>query len=292
MSTNRIVAEETAWLYEAAQEGNTSRVEELVHGKKADVNFHQRNHYGSTPLIAAIAGGHVETVRALLEGGADVAALKTPDANSPLHEACFQKNPDIVRLLLQYKDQFVDDLHDTSDKNTPVWSMVNAVNQFGNVPLHAAAMAGCAGCVEALLEAGATVDAINNQRSTPLHHACYCATDNVQVVELLLRAKANVNVVDKARETPGNNSTPLIVAAKKNQVGAIAALLKAGADPSARDDSGRNAYASAMLRGNASCAELLRDLAPSEPSDTALDSARRPSVSASMYQDYMYHHQE
>ncbi|EQC40691.1 hypothetical protein SDRG_01767 [Saprolegnia diclina VS20] len=288
MSTNRLVAKETEQLYAAALAGDTARVQELLSEKTADVNFHQRNHYGSTPMIAAIIGGHVETVRALLDGGADVAALRTPDANSPLHEACFQRNPAIVRLLIEHKDQFQDDLHDANDKNAPRWSMVDAVNQFGNVPLHAAAMAGSVECVEALLEAGALVDASNNQHSTPLHHACYCGSPNEKVVELLVRAKADVNLPDK------NHATPLIVAAKKNQVGAISVLLEAGADPGAVDDSGRNAHASAVLRGNLECAALLKDLAPIDPDVRPLDpdAVRRPSLTASMYAEHMYHHQE
>jgi hypothetical protein len=43
MSTNRIVAKETEWLYEAASRGDTARVKNLLKGKVADVNFHQRS---------------------------------------------------------------------------------------------------------------------------------------------------------------------------------------------------------------------------------------------------------
>ncbi|ETV97892.1 hypothetical protein H310_09213 [Aphanomyces invadans] len=264
MSANRIVTKQTEWLYEAAAEGATERVKQLLNDKNADVNFHQRAQYGSTPLIAAIVGGHMETAQALLEGGADISALRTPDANSPLHEASFRKNPGMVRLLLQYKDQHTEeDLNDKAKDprratGQSSWSMINAKNQFGNTPLHAAAMAGCAATVHVLLDNGATVDELNNQQSTPLHHACYCIHDNTDVVSALIRAGANVNAQDK------NHSTPLIVAAKKNQVGAVSLLLKAGANPAVKDDSNRNAYASAALRNHVRAMELLEGLAPKE----------------------------
>ncbi|OQS02627.1 hypothetical protein THRCLA_05017 [Thraustotheca clavata] len=284
MSTNRVVAKETEWLYKAAREGDTKQVQELLEQGIADVNYHHVNNYGSTPLIVAIVGGHVDTVEALLQGGANVAALKTPDANSPMHEACFQMNAAIVHLLLKFQEQFVDEFHD-HDPKTPKWSMVNAVNQFGNVPLHAAAMAGCSEAVKALIEAGAVVDAVNCQKSTPLHHACYCTNENSQVVEMLINAGANVNAIDK------NGATPLIVAAKKNQAAAISLLLQAGADPCIREESGRTAYASAVFRNHTKCVQLLEGLASEEPTESPRE-RRRSSLSQSMYQDYMYHHEE
>ncbi|KAF0696816.1 Aste57867_12478 [Aphanomyces stellatus] len=262
MSANRVVTKETEWLHDAAAEGNTDRVKELLAEKNADVNFHHRASYGSTPLIAAIIGGHVETAEALLEGGADVSALKTPDANSPLHEACFRKNPDMVRLLLRFKDQHADDLLHTKDKKAPNWNMIDAKNQFGNAPLHAAAMAGSVATVQVMLDNGASVESINNQHSTPLHHACYCVSDNTDVVEALIHAKSDVNALDK------NGSTPLSVAARKNQVGAIRLLLKAGADPAIKDNVHRTPYTSAVLRGHAAAAEQLKGLAPEEEPDS------------------------
>ncbi|ETV80847.1 hypothetical protein H257_06304 [Aphanomyces astaci] len=276
MSANRIVTKQTEWLYEAAAEGATERVKKLLQEKDADVNFHQRAQYGSTPLIAAIVGGHIDTVEALLEGGADISALRTPDANSPLHEASFRKNPDIVRVLLRFKDQHMEEDMNEKSKDPQrkggqsTWSMINAKNQFGNTPLHAAAMAGCAATVQVLLDAGASVDELNNQLSTPLHHACYCTHDNTDVVAALVRANANVNVQDK------NHSTPLIVAAKKNQVGACSLLLNAGADPAAKDDSNRNAYASAVLRNNDRVMAVLEGLAPQDEPLESPRTSRRP----------------
>jgi len=42
MSQNRVVTQETEWLYDAAAEGKTSRVRELLQDKNADVNFHRQ----------------------------------------------------------------------------------------------------------------------------------------------------------------------------------------------------------------------------------------------------------
>ncbi|RHY54617.1 hypothetical protein DYB26_013959 [Aphanomyces astaci] len=145
MSANRIVTKQTEWLYEAAAEGATERVKKLLQEKDADVNFHQRAQVRAIVLLA-----------------------DPNDANSPLHEASFRKNPDIVRVLLRFKDQHMEEDMDEKSKDPQrkggqsTWSMINAKNQFGNTPLHAAAMAGCAATVQVLLDAGASVDELNN----------------------------------------------------------------------------------------------------------------------------------
>ena len=85
--------------------------------------------------------------------------------------------------------------------------------------------------IEALLEAGADVNAqAQDTMGTPLHFAVY-GKDPVAIMELLLKAGANPNVRDKE-----GGETPLHKAARYNQKpAAIKALLKAGANPNARN---------------------------------------------------------
>ncbi len=66
------------------------------------------------------------------------------------------------------------------DTNDEKWSMINAKNQFGNAPLHAAAMAGAADVVRVMLEAGANVNALNNVRQ------CRCIYIYDALIRMLL----------------------------------------------------------------------------------------------------------
>lgn len=55
---------------------------------------------GTHPLIAAAARGHLDTVRLLLERGADVNAADLTGW-TPLHAAAYSGNPEIIKLLLE-----------------------------------------------------------------------------------------------------------------------------------------------------------------------------------------------
>lgn len=51
-------------------------------------------------MIAAIANGHASVVEMLLDAGVELGATKTPDRNSPLHEAAFRDEPAMMRGIL------------------------------------------------------------------------------------------------------------------------------------------------------------------------------------------------
>ena len=68
---------------------------------------------------------------------------------------------------------------------------VNAKDNDGNPPLHLASNYGHAEVVKILLEAGANVDAKGNYRETPLHMASYYG--HAEVVKVLLASGAKVN---------------------------------------------------------------------------------------------------
>jgi ankyrin repeat protein len=103
--------------------------------------------YGATPLIIAITNGHKEVVKILLDAGSDYSELKTPDRNSPLHEAAFCDEPEILNLVLEK-------IHSTHspDGNQQNSYLIDLTNQFGNTPLHNAACAGSEECVRLLLK--------------------------------------------------------------------------------------------------------------------------------------------
>ena len=95
----------------------------------------------------------------------------------------------------------------------------------GYTPLHLAARAGRGQVARALIESGADVDApTTTGEVTPLHFAA--GSGDVEAVRVLLEHGAIVN----AREAQWGQ-TPLMFAAAKNRNATVRELLLAGADP-------------------------------------------------------------
>lgn len=89
-------------IHEAAEQGNADEVQRLASGgllrRAVDVN-EQESGWGYTPLHLAAKEGHIETVKALLEHGAQVNAQNLYGW-TPLHVAAVRNYTDITRLLL------------------------------------------------------------------------------------------------------------------------------------------------------------------------------------------------
>ena len=99
---------------------------------------------------------------------------------------------------------------------------VDAVDSDQSSPLHFASKSSSVPVVKVLLEAGADVNALNCSQSSPLH---YASKRNPAVVPVLLEAGAKVNVLDKWQRSP------LYWAAYKKQEASVVALMAASADP-------------------------------------------------------------
>ncbi|KXZ52327.1 hypothetical protein GPECTOR_10g959 [Gonium pectorale] len=106
-------------------------------------------------------------------------------------------------------------------------------------PLHSAAELGWAGAAEALVKAGAHMDAADDRGNTPLHLAA--GKGQFKAVSVLLRAGASPN------QKNGEFRTPLHFAALAGDVAVARILLTHGADKHASDKMGRPAWA---LTGN------------------------------------------
>ncbi len=148
-------------MHAAAAQGKTDELTTVLASEAVDINA--TNDAGQTPLHLAIANGHDEAVRALVEKGADVNApnklssygykskLKTQlDGATPLDEAAKQKYVQIAKYLIQ----------NGAD--------VNARSTYGNTPLHFAYFAdNNQAMIDLLTAAGGQMDARNQATDSP-----------------------------------------------------------------------------------------------------------------------------
>jgi ankyrin repeat protein len=129
---------------------------------------------------------------------------------------------------------------------------VNTPNNDGYPPLAYAANKGDAQTVQLLLHNGAVPDVPGKDGFTPLMIAASLhLPGSPEVIQALLKAGANPNW------TTPEGITPLMIAADKDQGEAALLLLTAGADPTARDNSGHTALDYAQSRQSTHVLPLL-----------------------------------
>ena len=158
---------------------NHFRIAELLylHGAVVDISCL----WERTPLHAASLQGNIDTVRWLLDHGAD-ANSRQDDLWTPLHLTAWRGRPKVARALLERNA----DIHSRSDD--------------GRAPLHMASEFGHPDVVQLFLEHGADMYARDDEGSTPLHLAS--SNGRIEVVRLLLEHGVNPDVEDIGGLTP------------------------------------------------------------------------------------------
>lgn len=241
----------------ACQSGNLAVVKELI-GRGADVNY--RDSTGGSVLRQAVGRatisdpeahnlvtGSLKIVKYLLANGADP-NLQDRDGNTCLYVAAFDKKPQLVRLLITHGAD------------------PNLANQGGDTPLMAAGRPICgfvqanrtrdkifadvAVVIEALLGAGAEVDATDQGGFTPLVWAAF--TGYASAVEVLINRGADVN-----HQTRGGE-TALFYAAQQDDTVSLKLLLRQGARIDVRTSEGTTAREVAEKYGHKKSAMLLK----------------------------------
>ena len=142
-------------VFEAAALGDVGALAALLEANPDAVNAFSAD--GFTPLQLASFFGHAEAVDVLLDGGAEVgAAAKNPMRVQALHSAVAASDngvdaPTIARIVRRLVECGAD---------------VDARQESGATPLHAAAMNGDAEIVELLLDRGADAGAAHDSGKT------------------------------------------------------------------------------------------------------------------------------
>ena len=218
----------------AAKAGNTDGVRFLIdHGATRLDNalINALNAFNSNPQT------HMVTIRALIDAGANVAAVTNSLPVALDHGA----TEELIRYLLAHnanrtgvtrgRSRWIDyPLHEAADAGNleQVQRLLHSPNFHANMrdgvqatPLHLAALQGRLQVVEYLLQQGVTIDAANIQGLTPL----YCAAEHghAPVIRFLCEHGA---LVDSANP---NRDTPLHVAVQNGHLEAVQTLIQLGA---------------------------------------------------------------
>ena len=185
-------------LFAAVRQGDVKFLKEHLEQASLDV----RDRRGATLLMHAAAFGNVETLKLLLDAGADVNARNDFDATALLWGA---RDPEKSRLLIEHG------------------ANVNACSKQGRTPLMLASLRpGGSETVALLLEKGADPKVKDGRGDTALGLAA--TIGEVETMRLLLAKGAD------AAEANNKGERPIILATKSKRAEAVSLLLHEGVD--------------------------------------------------------------
>ncbi|XP_007528009.2 ankyrin repeat and SOCS box protein 3 isoform X1 [Erinaceus europaeus] len=227
-------------LHLAASQGHWKIVQILLEAG-ADPNITTSEE--TTPLFLAVENGQIDVLRLLLRHGANVNGSHSMCGWNSLHQATFQENAEIIRLLLKKG------------------ANKECQDDFGITPLFVAAQYGNLESLRVLISSGANVNCQALDKATPLfiaaqegHTACvelllsngadpnlYCSEDNWQ---LPIHAAAQMGhtkildlllpLTDQACDTGTDKVSPVYSAVFGGQEDCLERLLQYGYNPDAQ----------------------------------------------------------
>lgn len=196
----------TTYLVDTASRGSLETIRFLL-DNGADPNISvDRVHPGQTALLAAVVNGHAEVVDLLLERGADFSVLDHPTKSSAMEYAVRNQNPAIVGSLLA----------------------AGAPPTFRRLTFNRAGGAEARKIVRMLIEHGFDINRRDDWGRTPLMWAAVDAP--LETIQFVIDSGADVNVVS-GKNMNGVNSkeTALQLASRANRTDVVALLRKHGA---------------------------------------------------------------
>ena len=222
-----------------ASQGGDPRIIHLIVNHVTDIE--SRTAQGYTPLMIAAVNAKLQAVNCLLEKGADP-SLQDNDGWNLLHFASGGGDPRIIHLILTHV--------------TDIESRTAA----GTTPLMIAVLRGTLQGVKCLLERGADPSVHDNNGWNVLH--CASQGGDPRIIHLILNHVTDI----ESRDAGG--STPLMIAVLHGTLQGVKYLLERGADPSSKDNDGRNSLHQALSR-DSGVVELLLSHMTNSKSTTA-----------------------
>jgi ankyrin repeat protein len=151
--------------------------------------------------MTAARTGSVDAVKVLLAHGADVNAKETWHGETALMWAVSEKHPDVAReLLAKGADVNARSAVNAWERQSTAEPREKWLPLGGLTALEFAARDGCAACIPALVEAGADINAPDQDGITPLLSAII--NGHYDAAGLLLEKGADPNLADRTGRTP------------------------------------------------------------------------------------------
>lgn len=219
-----------ALFFEACAKGDVERLRGLLANDPSLVRADRPNarHRGWTGLHSAAQGGHLETVRLLLDHGADPNAREEGDNTYPLHWSAASRSLEAVRALLDAGGD-VHGVGDVHELDAIGWATF--FHAPGGAPGDNPEVASF------LVERGAR------------HHifSAICIGDLDLIRKLV---EENPEALDRRMSRFEQGQTPLHFALNRKRYDILDLLIELGADLEGEDKNGRTALAAAMLAGD------------------------------------------
>ena len=198
----------------AAYFGHTETVRYLVGLPEVDVNHSEEDNF--TALHFAAQENHPEVVKVLIDAGADI-EVKGVNEESPVLLASQEGALDVVKVLVKAGAEVcvTDNDGDTCLMHAVRFGHTETarallcmpevdVNQSADntwTALHTAVFKKHSSVVQVLIDAGADIEAKDEEGRSPLHHACACEVGELELVTMLVEAGAGLCVTDNDGRT-------------------------------------------------------------------------------------------
>jgi ankyrin repeat protein len=254
---NAVDREDWTPLHFAAEQGNDDVIR-LLSGKHAQLDAATAEGY--TAVYLAAQSGHSSTIRLLTSLGARP-SVADHEGWTALHAACEKGQVSAVETLIEVVDP--------SDLRT----LINARSTESIVALYLAAQHGYTDIVRCLVDAGAEVDAVEDDGGfAPIHVACQ--NGHLETVSALLSpggADPNLAAGTSAWH-------PIHYAAQDGYTSIVDRLIKSGADPRKTTADGHTALHVAAENGHVETVRLLLGAARTSAAEGANDEANSVAV--------------
>jgi ankyrin repeat protein len=229
-------------LYLASVNGNAAMIEKLL---KAGADANSVSSEGETALMTAARTGNVDAVKVLLAHGADVNATENWHGETALMWAVAQRHAAVAKeLIAKGADVGARSTVNKWERQSSAEPREKWLPLGGLTSLEFAARQGCADCVPVLVDAGADVNAVDQDGISPLLSAII--NGHYDAASVLLEKGANPNIADRTGRSPlysavddhtmpaSNRPSPKEIDNEVSSLDLVKSLLAKGADVNAQ----------------------------------------------------------
>lgn len=221
-------------IWQASRSADIDRLKTLVRKSSTSgspvAEINKQDQFGFVPIHWAVQEGHAETVKFLVENGADFNA-RDSDGQTPLHWAVDRGHTELIHFLVQ-----------------KCKCDLNGQDKHQHTALHRASALGQTDIVKFLVDFSADVELKNQNGWTALHVACYYY--HLDIVSILVEGN-DVNIPNK------DGWTPLHCCSMQGFADVASILLRHGANIDYQSKDGSTPLHLAAQEGKAQVVDIL-----------------------------------